>query len=163
MARIYSVSFEAVAVTAAQDFFEINPAANKPCRFVGLFLSQSSDTGDAAEEILRVSITRIPATFTTGSGGTAITEGTDGAWTVKATDQTAAFAAEVNNTTIATSSATIQHIFAYQFNIRTGLELWFPPEVQPEFINGAAGVVRLLAAPTDSLTMSGTLFVSEEG
>lgn len=163
MSRFYTVTFEAVAVTAAQDFFEINPAANKPVKFCGLMLSQSSDVGDAAEEILRVSITRIPATFTTGSGGTAITEGTDGAWSLSATNATAAFAAEVNNTTIATSSATIQHLLAYQFNIRVGLEVFLPPELWPEFINGAAGVVRLLAAPTDSLTMSGTLFLCEDG
>lgn len=163
MSRFYTVTFEAVAVTAAQDFFEINPAAGKNVRFCGLMLSQSSDVGDAAEEILRVTITRVPATFTTGSGGTAITEGTDGAWALSPTQQTAGFAAEVNNTTIATTSGTLQHLLAYQFNIRVGLELWLPPELQPEFVNAAAGVVRLAAAPSDSLTMSGTLFIEELG
>lgn len=158
MSRMYTAVFEAVAVTAAQDFFEVNPASNKPCRFVGLFLSQSSDTGDSAEEILRITITRVPATFTSGSGGSSYTPRL-----VDATGAAAGAAVEINNTTVATTSGTLENLMAYQFNIRTGLELWLPPEQQFMFVNGAGGVVRLAAAPADSLTMSGTLWFEELG
>ena len=158
MSRLYTVTFEAVAVTAAQDFFCLEPADDKPVRILGVMLSQSSDVGDAAEEILRVTITRVPATFTSGSGGTTPT-----ARLIDATGAAAGFTAEANNTTVATTSGTLENLLAYQFNIRTGLELFLPPELQPMFVQGTGGAVRLAAAPTDSLTMSGTLFVEELG
>ena len=46
--RVYSVTFSAVAVTGAQDLFEITPADDKPVEIVGIELGQSSDAGDAA-------------------------------------------------------------------------------------------------------------------
>lgn len=163
MSRMYSLVFGAagspIAVTTATDFFEVNPAANKPCRFAGIFLSQSSDTGDAAEEILQIGIVRVPATFTS-SGGTSTTPRL-----IDATGAAAGAACEVTtgSSAVATTSGTLEHIKAYQFNIRTGLELWLPPEFQPQFVNGAGGVVRLYTAPTDSLSMMGTLYFIEEG
>jgi hypothetical protein len=158
MSRIYTVEFENVSVTAAQDFFEISPATNKPCRIIGLTLEQGSDVGDAQEEMLRVSVVRVPATATSGSGGTAPTPRA-----LDATNQAAGFTAEVNNTTVATTSGTLERLITRQFNIRTGLEMFLPPEMRPQFVNGTLGVVRLHAAPADALSMSGTLFVEEEG
>ena len=69
--RIYSVVFSAVAVSAAQDLFEITPADDKPVEIVGIELGQSSDAGDAADELLQISIIR--GFTTSGSGGTAPT------------------------------------------------------------------------------------------
>ena len=148
-----------VATTTATDFFEVNPAANKPCRFAGIFLSQSTDVADAAEEILQISVVRVPATFTS-SGGTSTT-----ARLVDATGAACGAACEVTtgSSAVATTSGTLEYLFSYQFNIRVGLELWLPPELQFQFVNGAGGVVRLAAAPADSLSMMGTLFFSEEG
>lgn len=156
MPRVYTVEFEAVSVTVAQDFFEITPADDKPCKIIGLFVSQSSDVGDAAEEILRIRIIRGHSTG--GSGGTAPTP-----VLVNPSDTAAGFTAEVNNTTIA-SLGTAVNVMSYQFNIRTGLELWFPPGAEPTVTQGQTTmVVRLMAAPADALTMSGTLWVMEEG
>ena len=155
MSRVYAVTFEAVAVSAAQDFFEIAPADDKPVCLHACYLSQSSDVGDAAEELLRVKIIRGHAT--TGSGGSAATGVPLGP-----SDTAAGFAAEVNNTTIA-SAGTGVDVHAEQFNIRTGWA-WVPtPEARP-YCSQAAGVlivVRLMAAPADALTMSGTLIVEE--
>ncbi len=67
MGRVYSVNFENVAVTALQDLFEISPADDKPVRILGLFLSQSTELGDAAEEMLRIQVIR--GHNTGGSGG----------------------------------------------------------------------------------------------
>jgi hypothetical protein len=155
MGRVYSVTFEGVAVTAAQDFFEIIPASNKAISLIGFMLSQSSDTGDAAEEILRIKIIRGHAT--TGSGGSVATPRP-----VNSSADTAAGAiAEINNTTIA-STGTAVDLFAHAFNIRAGLEHYFPPECRPSANSGDGTiVVRLMAAPADSLTMSGTLFFEE--
>ena len=67
--RIYTVEFEGTAVTAAVDFFELTPADDKPIEILGLFLSQSSDAGDAADELLRYRVIR--GHTTSGSGGAA--------------------------------------------------------------------------------------------
>jgi hypothetical protein len=156
--RIYTVVFDRVAVTAAQDLFEIQPAANKNCKFVGLKLVQSSDYGDAQDEGLTVRIKRIAATATSGSGGTSPTPRL-----VAATGAAAGFTAEVNNTTQATSSGTIELLDEDIFIVRQGT-LWIPPErMGMEFINAVFGVIDLPVAPADSLTMSGTLYVAEAG
>ena len=137
MPRLYIVEFEAVSVSAAQDFFEIAPADDKPCEFRGLYLSQSSDTGDAAEEILRLRIIR--GHTSSGSGGTAATP-----VPVNPNDAAVGFAAEVNNTTIA-SAGTAVNLWSYQFNIRTGLELWWPIGAEPGVSQAnTTMVVRLL-------------------
>lgn len=154
MGRVYSVNFENVAVTAAQDFFEISPADDKPVKILGLFLCQSSDVGDAAEEMLRVQILRGHSTV--GSGGSAKTP-----VPVDPNDPAAGFAAKVNNTTIA-SAGTAVILHSDSFNIRAGIQLFWTPETAPLANQGNTTiVVRLLANPADSLTMGGTLYVEE--
>jgi hypothetical protein len=155
MGRVYAVTFEGTAVTAQVDFFEVLPADDKPVRILGLFLSQSSDVADAAEEILRVQIIRGHAT--TGSGGASPTP-----TPTSPNDTAAGFVSETLNTTIASAGAAV-NLFAHAFNIRVGLEVWYPQGAEP-VCSQAAGtmlVVRLMAAPADSLTMSGTLIVEE--
>jgi hypothetical protein len=154
MSRIYTVEFEAVAVTAQVDFFEITPADDKPCRILALFLSQSSDVGDAAEEILRYRIIR--GHTTSGSGGAAPTPVVLGP-----IEAAAGFTAETNNTTIA-SVGTVTNLHSDAFNIRAGLQLVLTPEMQWGVSQANTTiVVRLMAAPADSLTMSGTIYVEE--
>ena len=152
--KAYSVVFEGVAVTVAQDFFEITPADDRPIEIVGLFLSQYSDVGDAADEILSYSVIRGHAT--SGSGGSAPTPRP-----LDPTDAAAGFTAEVNNTTIA-SAGTGVVLHRGSFNVRVGESLWIPPEaVWKASQANTTIVVRLNAAPADSLTMNGTLYVRE--
>ena len=155
--REYTVEFEATAVTAQVDFFEISPADDKPCEVYGLFLSQSSDVADAAEEILRYRVIRGHAT--SGSGGSAPTP-----VPLNPSDGAAGFAGETLNTTIA-STGTAVNLHSGMFNIRVGEALWLPEGAEWGVTQGAGVrlVVRLMAAPTDSLTMSGTLYVRELG
>lgn len=153
MARMYTVSFAGVAVTAAVDVFEILPATQKPCTVHGLFMGQSSDVGDAEEEILRFTIQR--GHTTSGSGGTATTPRP-----LDSVDTAAGFTAETNNTTAATAGTSVT-LHADVFNVRTGYGIWFTPEARPRVANANLLVVRLGAAPADSLTMSGTLYVEE--
>lgn len=154
MGRKYSVNFENVAVTAAQDFFEISPADDKPVRLLGLFLSQSTELGDAAEEMLRIQVIRGHSTG--GSGGSAQTP-----VAINPGNPAAAFAAEVNNTTIAADgTAVILH--SDTFNVRAGMQLFWTPETAPMASQANSTiVVRLLANPADSITMGGTLYVEE--
>lgn len=154
--RIYTVNFAAVSVSAAQDFFELTPADDKPVEIVGLFLAQTgvADVGDAAEEMLRFSIIR--GYTASGSGGSAPT-----GIPVKTPDSAAGFAAEVNNTTVAnTGTAVVLHEDA--FNVRAGYANWWPDGAEP-FCSQASTtiVVRLNSAPADAITLSGTLYVRE--
>src|SRR5689334_2124266 len=114
MARAYSVQFEAVAVSAAVDFFELTPADDKPVKIIGLFLSQSSDAGDAQDELLRYQVIR--GHTTSGSGGASPTPVPLGS----SAGAAAGFAAETNNTTIA-SSGTTTLLHSDTFNVRAGL------------------------------------------
>lgn len=155
MGRMYIGSFENVAVTAAQDFFEIAPAANKPIQIHGYGLHQTSDLGDAAEEILRISLVR--GHTTSGSGGSTMTPALLNSSADTAAGDTTI---EINNTTIASTAGTT--LYVHGMNIRAGLEVWFPPEARPGVSAADTTVVlRLLAAPADSLTMGGWIVFEE--
>ena len=157
MGRMYVCSFENVAVTAAQDFFEISPADDKPILIHAVYLSQSSDVGDAAEELLRVTIKR--GHTTSGSGGSAFTP----VPLTSSAGVAAGAAAEINNTTIA-SAGTAVVLHAETFNIRTGMAYIPTPEARPGASQANTTlVVRLEAAPSDSLTMGGIVVFEELG
>lgn len=155
-ARIYSVVFQAVAITATQDLFELTPADDKPVGLLGVFLGQHTDFKDAEDENLRWSVIR--GHTTGGSGGSAPTPRPLGR-----TDAAAGFASEVNNTTKATAGTT--HVLhADGFNVRAGLQHWWTPETVPQATQADTTlVVRLEASPVDSITFDGTLYVAEWG
>src|SRR6185295_18361286 len=126
MARMYTVSFENVSLSAAQDLFELSPADDKPIELCGLYLSNvggTADAGDAQEELLRLLVRR--GHTTSGSGGSAPTPAP-----LDPNDAAAGFAAEVNNTTIA-SSGTTADLHADGWNIRVPYQLVWPPEMRP--------------------------------
>lgn len=154
MSRVYAVTFQAVAVTAAQDLFEITPADDKPVRFLGWHLSQYTDVGDAQDEVLRLAVIR---GFTaSGSGGSAATPAP-----LNPNAAAAGFTAEVNNTTLANTGTTAT-LYAGGFNVRAGDPKDYQPELRPVATQAnTTMVLRLVSAPADSLTMDGCLFVEE--
>jgi len=155
--RIYTVVFGAVSVSAAQDFFEISPADDKPVQLVGITIDQTgiSDVGDAQEELLRWQVIR--GYTTSGSGGSAPTPRP-----LAPNDVAAGFAAEVNNTTVAnTGTAVTLHEGA--FNVRSGLIFWWPEGTEPGASQGNTTIVVRTVAPSDAITFSGTLYVRELG
>lgn len=146
---VYSGVFDNTAVSTATDLFHITAAANRPITLFGMTLGQISDLGDAAEEVLRIGVYR---GVTGGSGGTAITEQ---AYDVPTGPTSSAAVLTLN--TSASSAGTLLEVITW--NIRIPL-MWFPiPELRPQ-VSAAEGVVafRLIAAPADAVTMSGTLF-----
>jgi hypothetical protein len=154
--RIYTVEFEAVAVSAQVDFFELTPADDKPVEIIGMFLSQSSDVGDSAAEILRYKVIR--GHTTGGSGGAAPTPRP-----LNRSGAAAGFTAETCNTTIASVGSTV-NLHSDCFHIAAGLQLWLPEGCEWEASQADTTIViRLMAAPIDALTMSGTLYVVEQG
>lgn len=158
MSRAYSISFDGVTVTNAggdADLFELAPAANKPCRLLGLMLAVSSETGDAAEEILRIKVMRLPATVTSGNG-TAVTPRP-----MLSSAAASGASCEYNGSTVATTSSTAVDLHADAFNVRSGYQFWWTPETAPVIVNAEAAVVRMMSTVADDVTMSGTLYFEE--
>lgn len=158
MGRYYSISFSAVAVSAAQDLFELTAPANAAARvrLHSVSLVQTSDVAAADSEVLRVSLLRYSSASTSGSGGSAPTPAP-----LESGDPAATFTAEVNNTTTATGGTSVT-LAETGFNVLAGLEwtLPIPPDRKPSAVNGERLVLRL-TAPADALTMSGTAIVEE--
>jgi len=153
--RVYTAQFNAVAVTAAQDYFEINAAAGKPVKIHWVEIGQNSDAGDAQAEMLRILL--ITGFTTSGSGGTTPTAG-------KTDEGDAAFSGtvEVNNTTVANTGTTVTR-HAGNFNVQQGYTFVWTPETRPLINAGGRAVFNMPVAPADSLTMSGTVCFEEFG
>lgn len=152
---IYAANFSATAFTTATDIFEMTPAVDRPIVVHGLSLGQTTDLSDAAEEVLMIGLYR---DATAGSGGTANTE-------YIYTNHSAAATNTCATRTAGTASTGGTLIDIIPWNIRIPL-LWIPiPEMRPKFSNiaaeGPVSTFRLIAAPTDSITVSGVLWWGE--
>jgi hypothetical protein len=158
--RQYSIAFENVAVTAAsgdQDIFYLAPADDKPCRILAVYLSVISELGDAQEEWLRLQWIRGHATV--GSGGAAVTTPTP----LSPTDAAAGFTARTNDTTIA-SAGTAVVVHSDAFNVRSGWVYIPTPETVIQVTQTQTTLVlRLMAAVTDDVVMTGTCYIEELG
>lgn len=161
MSRIYRVPFQGTLTNAGgdSDLLEIVPADDKPCRLVGYVISQISEVGDAQEEGLRISILHMGATFSSGSGGSAVTP-------VKNdvdVDVAAGFTAECNNTTVATTSGTTTTLEEVGWNVRnTPWERWFPDDDSAPTVRGTSGLlVRSQTTPADDISIDVTFYVKE--
>ena len=158
MGRLYTVEFSGGSILNADgdiDWFEITPGDDRPVAVHGLFMSQTSDLGDAEEEILQWQVIR--GHTTTGSGGLAPT-----IEAVVANDAAATFTTEGLNDTVATSG-TVDNGPVVGWNVRIPLEFWWSPETRPTASQAnTLLVIRQLAAATDDLTgVAGTLYVEE--
>jgi hypothetical protein len=154
LGRMYAAAFSAVAFTAANDAFELNAPSDACVVVHALYLSQGTELGDAAEEQLLVQIQK--GATSSGSGGAAITP-------VPRCFGDAAFGGTVErvNTTQASGGTIVTHHSAY-WNIRIPFELIFTPEIRM-VLSPSERMTVLLPAPTDSVTLGGTLIFSEVG
>ncbi len=154
MGRMYSVEFSKVAVSADQDLFELTPADDRPIAIHAIYLSQSSELADAAEEILNIKVIR--GHSTSGSGGSASTPAV-----LSPLDTAAGFTCNVNCDTIASVGTPID-VHSDSWNVRTGLALIFAPDERPVATQAnTTMVIRLMEDPADAITMSGTAYVEE--
>jgi hypothetical protein len=153
MSFLYSASIDALAVTLATDLFEVTVAADRPVRPYRMRLGQTTDLGDANEEVLRIGLYRA---VTAGSGGTALTENR-----YQEGDAPAPTATIIANHSTASTGGTLLEIIPW--NIRIPLDVVWLPEERPRVdATEDPFSFRLLSAPTDSVTISGTL-IYEEG
>lgn len=140
------------------DLWEILPAAEKPILLRMIRLGQTSEVADAAEEGLRVSVIRMTATVTSGSGGSA-----DAPEALGDAAQAPSFAGETNNTTVATTTGDTEILDEIAWiNRISPLETWYPDErFCPRAENGEALLIRLQDTVADDITFAGSIFLEE--
>lgn len=160
MSRIYAVPYSGTLTNAGgdADLLEVLPADDKPCRLRGWIIGQTSEVADAAEEAIRISVIRLPATVTSGSGGSAVTP-----VALDSADAAAGFAAECNNSTVATTSGSAATIMELGWNERSSpFDFWFPDErFCPIVKQGEGLVVRNQTTIADDLSIVMTFFIEE--
>lgn len=148
---VFTVSFSGVAVTAAQDLFELTAPTGYRIELIDVRFGQITDVGDAAAEQLAVNITRGKAS---GSGGSAATP-----VPARANGRIAGTVAEINNTTPGTGGTVV---LADVFNIAAPY-LYRPGEAERITAEPGERIGIGITVPADSLTMYGTVTFAEVG
>lgn len=155
MGRVYTITLAATAFTVAADLVEITPADDIPVLIHGFRVWQTTDLGDAQEEIIGLSWVR--GNTTSGSGGN-----TSVASVPKNHRDSAASATVETANTTAASAGTAVTVYSTGWNVRAPLEVIFTPEQRVRADQGnTLLVLRMLAAPADSLTVGCSIDVEE--
>lgn len=153
--RMYSAVFEGVSVSAVQDFFEITAPSTAVVVIHEVHITQ--EVSETSEQ-LPVRLIRVPATVTSGSGGTSPTPRK-----MQSGDPSAGATVEANNTTVATTTGTLEVLRRQGDNVLNGWHWVFTPETRLWLAPSGVLVVRLVTAPGAALTMSGELVWEELG
>lgn len=160
MGRMHTAVFKEVAVTAAQDLFEIAGPTDAITVIHKWILTQKTEVGDAAEEMLTITTNRGVGTVTSGSGGSTVTP-------QPISDGDAAYGGTVerNNTTImAVGTGTLEtDLEVHEWNVRVPYTNIYTPEERPVISPGNRWTLELETAPADSITMSGMVVFEEIG
>jgi hypothetical protein len=160
MGRRYTAVFKGIAVTAAQDLFEVACPTDAVTIIHSWTLSQSTETGDVAEEMLVLTTNRGVGTVTSGSGGATVTP-------QPTEDGDAAYGGTVerNNTTImAVGTGTLEaDLEVHAWNVRIPYQKIYTVEERPVISPGNRWTLEMESTPADSITMNGTLVFEEIG
>jgi hypothetical protein len=156
MPRTYRVTFEDVAVAAAQDLIQVKGAAGKMLKVKRLWLG-ATDTTLPAAQMMKLRARFLPVTVTDGSAG-----GTPAIKPCDPGDPAASFTALSNNTVKATTSGTAAIVEENGFHVYSGYDNSFPNGLS--FVGPSESFVfELLSTPAASLKMSGGIEVEEIG
>lgn len=150
---VYTATFNAVAVSAAQDVFEIVAPSTSRVIIRSVQLGQYSDAGDSAAELLSVLFIR--GYTVTGSGGAAVTAASAHGL------HTAGSTIARNNTTVA-NTGTVQTLIAEAWNVQAPY-IHLPDESERIWLAVSQRLVIRITAPADAITMNGTLTFEEAG
>lgn len=156
--RIYSANIPFTASTTEDDAAEIIAASTGIIALRRIVLGQTTELGDAAEEILEVSVLRAAGAYTTGSGGTTPTP-------TPADQEGAASSssAKVNNTTVAVvGSGTLVTAFTLPWNVR-GEFLYIAADGEEIICSPTDAIIVRVSAPADSVTWGGFVTWEELG
>jgi len=153
--RYYTVFFNDVTVTAAQDLFELVPAATCCTEILEIHLSQQTEVGDAMEEMLNIVVKS--GQTTTGSGGSTPTP-----VPLSFGDAAAETVTKANNTTKATAGTIVTH-YAWWWNERVPFDVVFTPETTITLPPSRRLTIELVGAPGDTMDISGYVVFKEYG
>lgn len=151
----YTAAFDAVAVTALQDVFEIVAPADAVVEIIEIHLGQETEEGDAQAEMLAVSIRS--GQTTSGSGGTTVTPAA-----LEPGFAAAGSTVEANNTTQASGGTIVAHV-REAFHVAAGWHYVPLPESRIILSPSRRMTVQLEEAPADSATFSGYMVFREIG
>ena len=155
MPRLYTVTFEVVSVSAAQDLIQISGASGKVL-FPRRIALSGADASLPTAGMLALRCSYLPATVMNGNGAAATPNKTDQG------DPAASFSAIVNSTTPASTSATKATRY------EDGNHLYGPfghkfEDYENPIMSGEAFVFELINTPVVAVTLSCTMWVFEIG
>ncbi len=146
MPRVYSVSFDNVSVSAAQDLVQVKGAAGKAVRILREWVT-ATDTSAPTSQMIRGRSRFLPATVTDGSGGSTPTPRP-----LDPGDAAASCTALANNTTQASSNGTATVLNVWGAHIFSGYDYAYP---RPPVIGPSESFTFELES-----TVSGTVHLS---
>lgn len=132
--RIYTLSFQNVTISAAQDLFLAIAGAS---RYLGVHQFNIGQITGTTVFNARVRLRYLPATVTAGSGGSTPTP-----VRTNPNDAAATFTAHANDTTQASSSGTAVDLYDDVLNTVNGMS-WFAPVPGRPVICGLSGAFVL--------------------
>lgn len=151
--RSYSVRFAGVAVSAVQDLIALYSGSSMGLELHGLVIGQITGT---TVQNLAMSIKRLPATVSAGTGGNSATP-----QKIDRGDAAATATARINDTAQATTGGTASVLHSDVINTVNGYQFFWPPDDRPSIGLSEAAVLSLDTAPASAMTMSGTLYFGE--
>lgn len=155
MPRTYAITFENVAVSAAQDLVQVKGATGKTVRILRQWVGATNTTLPTAQ-MVQLRSRFLPTTVTDGSGGSTPTPRP-----LDPGDAAASLTALVNDTTKASSSGTATILEEAGVHIYSGYDYQFP---KPPVIGPSQSFVfELLSTVSGTVNMSGGVLVEEMG
>lgn len=146
-ARPYTIPISIGATTAQIDIFEILAGAGKAFVILGWEFSQTSEVGDAQEEVLSFVLKRAVGTVTSGSGGGTATPALTGPNGVAsgATVETG------NTTKLVVGTGTLTTLKNFGWYIRNPFVYAPTPENWLTFDGATRAVLELTKTPADQI------------
>lgn len=157
MPRIYEITFENVAVSAAQDLVSLKGGAARTVKIKRMRVA-ATNTSIPTAQMLELRASLASATLTAGSGGTAPTPRP-----VDLGDAAATFTARANDTSKATTSGAFTIVEESGCHIYAGYDFSYPQGREPVFGLNEGFVFELLSTVSGTVNLSGGVTVEETG
>lgn len=157
---VFSAPFLAIASTQEVDIFDLVAPSSGRVRILEVSITQHSEAGDAAAELLPLQYLR--GSTAAGTGGTAITP-VNHKGVSRASEATVTV---MNATTLASTTSAVR-MKAESFNVQAGyLDRPFKDGLEHDeciHLNAGERFVVRCGAPADSVTFNGTIRFQELG
>ena len=150
--RVYTMTFKNVSVSAVQDLLALYAGTGGALEVHEFVLGQNTQTTVGN---LRISLNRLPATVTAGSGGSAGTLNKS-----RSGDAGATITGRTNDTSQATTSGTAVAVREDVYNPINGYQFLPAPEDRPACNPSEAIIVSLDSAP-GSMSSNGSITAAE--